>query len=107
MRSNPLRRCSGGMEGRPTLAYMAVKVGESAVRARSTIGLMARIGWSAGTRASGVTAESMIACWAASPRIVHLQEYFLTCTLAFLLVHPWGLFQHPANPWIRAGEGWR
>src|SRR3990172_8180463 len=73
MSRQPLRRCSGGIEGRPTFAYIALNVGDSFCSARSTIGLISRMGWSFGTLSSGVIAVSMVTCRLASPRIVYLQ----------------------------------
>ena len=38
-----------GIDGRPASAYMASKVGDSSAIARSTMGLICRIGWSFAT----------------------------------------------------------
>ena len=54
------------------MAYIRAKVGDSAANACSTIGLMRRIGWSAGTSWSGVILHSITRCPAADPRIMHL-----------------------------------
>ena len=67
-----LSKCSGGMEGRPLAAYIWAKVGASAASACSTIGLMRRIGCSAGTNWSGVRPISIVLWWSARPRIGHL-----------------------------------
>ena len=64
-----MSRCSGGIEGRPCVLYIVSKSGESRCSAASTIGLMRRIGWSAGTNVSGVTAGMMLAWRSASPRM--------------------------------------
>ena len=44
--------------------YMRSKVRESWAKAWSTMGLMRRMGWRCGTRASGATAVVMVACLA-------------------------------------------
>src|SRR3989337_2497492 len=73
MSRQPLRRCSGGIEGPPTFAYIALNVGDSSCSARSTMGLISRMGWSFGTLWSGVIAVSMVTCRLVCPRIAPLQ----------------------------------
>ena len=54
--SNRARRSfSGGMDGRPVLAYSRAKRGDSARSTSSTSVRIGRKGWSAGTRCSGRT----------------------------------------------------
>ena len=49
-----------------------VKGGESFTSARSTMGLLRRVGWRCGTRVSGVIAVSIVACRAAFPLMATL-----------------------------------
>ena len=58
---------TGGIDARPLDAQIRSKVGESWARAWSTMGLMRRMGWCCGTRASGVIAVGTVACRAALP----------------------------------------
>ena len=67
--SQDFTRYSRGVEARPLSAYIQSKVDGIWARARPTIGLMRRMGWRSGTRASGVTAVSMLACLGLFPRI--------------------------------------
>ena len=60
------------MEARPLAAYIRSKVGDSWARARSTMGLMRRMGWPWGTKASGVTTVNMVVCGNALPRMSYL-----------------------------------
>ncbi len=70
-----MSRCSGGIEGRPSAAYIRSKVDDICASARSTMGLIRRMGWLWGTRASGVTAVSISTCRAVLPRRSNLHTY--------------------------------
>jgi hypothetical protein len=61
---------SGGIDGRPTLLYIASNVFESPPRISSAIALMRRSGWSDGIRFSGDTTENIEACLSSAPRML-------------------------------------
>ena len=99
MSRHPFSRCTGGMEGRPTWAYIWLKVGDSSARVWSTMGLTYRMGWSKGISWSGVTDLRIMACCTALPRIpISLQ--WLGPGLYHHSVIPSAtgrVFQHPAK----------
>ena len=53
--SNARSNCSGGIDGRPIVEYSRSKRGDNRCNAASVIRRIGRSGWSARTRASGVT----------------------------------------------------
>ena len=63
-------RRSGGIDGRPTLLYIASNVSDNPARISSAIVLMRRSGWSAGIRFSGETTENIEACLSSAPRML-------------------------------------
>src|SRR5215204_5380578 len=67
-----LSRLSGGIEGRPRREYISLNTGERLRSARSTISLIALIGWSCGTLWSGATNTITAACPSSSPRMYGL-----------------------------------
>jgi hypothetical protein len=67
--SMPFSSRSGGIEGRPTLLYIASNVGESAAKAPSAKSFSLHRGWSDGTRSAGVLRLNIDVCFVTSPRI--------------------------------------
>src|SRR5450759_4603278 len=92
---------SGGIEGRPTLAYIVSKVGESSAMARSTTGLIRRMGWSVGTSWSGVKVDSIVTCWSWSARMQRTSSRLVLAVVLMIRALggaiPQGVFQHPAT----------
>jgi hypothetical protein len=69
MSSCALSNRSGGIDGRPTDAYIASNVGDSFPNTSSASFLIARIGWSVGTTVSGDISINIDPCCGFSPRM--------------------------------------
>src|SRR3984893_9137937 len=96
--SEALSSRSGGIEGRPTSLYICSNNGESSLSAVSASSLMRLIGWLAGTRFSGLTKVSIVACGRSCPRILlHLHRAPLYPTTTSCRSCRRGIFQQTAK----------
>ena len=66
--SDAFSKRSGGMDARPSLAYIASNVGDNSVNALSAKRLIVRSGWSCGIRVSKSMNASIVTCGSCSPR---------------------------------------
>src|SRR5208282_1305188 len=104
IKSEAFNNRSGGIEGRPTSLYICSTTGESSLSATSASALISLIGWLAGTRCSGFTRVSIVACGRSCPRIfrfllnLHPDRFLpLYRCVPIRRSHRKGIFQQPAR----------